>query len=151
MDALLFALVWLAHTSVLGGLALVLPRIVGMSSPRWLAGWWAAAAGTVVLLPVAVAWYVPRGSGAGAEPIASAISSIVAVVPSSPPSSGGVNWWALAGGVWLVGVLARLAWLMVGHRRLRAARCGDAVPGRRQGQDRRDPDAAALLLQGGVG
>ena len=121
-------LLWIAHSTALAAVAIVLPRLTRLRSPRWMAAWWGVAAVASVLLPVVLAALPDREAGsAGAVAVTMAVrTTATAIAPAldAPTLLAGV-WLALA---WAVGCLIRLGWLAVGRERLRRlARSGERV------------------------
>ena len=123
MSALTFAVTWVVHSTVLGLVALLLPAIFRLRDPRGLASWWGYSACGIVVLPLLPLFLpsqpaVPMPVTALVETTTAAIGPMLAAAPTLSPVTG-------LGVVWVGGALARLVWLIVGHRRLRRlAACG---------------------------
>ena len=126
MSAWAFAVTWVLHSTVLGLVALSLPAIFRLRDPRVLASWWGYSVGGIVLLPV-LPLFLPRQPAAPmpvttfVETTTAALGPMLAAAPTLSPM-------AWLGTLWATGALARLAWLVIGHRRLRRlAACGMPV------------------------
>ena len=126
MSAWAFAVTWVLQSTVLGLVALSLPAIFRLRDPRVLASWWGYSVGGIVLLPV-LPLFLPRQPAAPmpvttfVETTTAALGPVLAAAPTLSPM-------AWLGTLWATGALARLAWLVIGHRRLRRlAACGMPV------------------------
>lgn len=117
MTPVVFVIVWLAQATVLGLIALALPRLVRMREPWRLESWWAWGALGVVVLPVLPT--VLPGRPATPPALATFVDSTsvgVAARADVPGSLSALDGLFL---VWACGAVLRLAWLVAGQRRLR--------------------------------
>jgi TonB family protein len=116
MTLLTTAFLWLLQSTAAGLVALALPRLFRLTSPRWLTAWWSVVAGAVVLLPLAIA-LVPDAPAGQAVVSAVVESTAAALVPAAPVLVIPIGVLLLVG--WIAGALARVGWLLMGARRLR--------------------------------
>ncbi len=117
MSVSTFVVTWVLHSTVLGLIALALPVLFRLRDPKALVSWWGGTAGIVVLLPL-VPLLLP-GRTSHATGVATFVEqTTVAIGPAlaAPPAFSPAAWLA---GLWVLGVAARLGWLIAGHRRLR--------------------------------
>lgn len=128
MSPYAFAVTWAVQATLLGLVALVLPRLFRVRQPSLLESWWGVGALGVVLLPVLPVLLPSRG-GQGAPPalVSFVESTTVAfsTVADAPSLLSPLAWLAV---VWVFGVVVRLAWLVAGQGRLaRLAASGQVV------------------------
>ena len=117
MSASTFVVTWVLQSTLLGLVALLLPPIFRMRDPKALVSWWGSAAGGIVLIPLMPLWLprqpaVPMPVTTFVETTTAALGPVLAAAPTLSP----VAWLAT---LWAAGALARLTWLIIGHRRLR--------------------------------
>ncbi len=145
MSPYAFVATWIVHGTVLGLCVLLLPRLFRITDSRQLMWWWGANVVAVVLAPLFPLLLPVTGSRLA--PLTTFVeSATIAVVSASPTASGPSASMVLASG-WALGAAARIAWLVVGHRRLMRrlagasfvdddpalARARSLVPGRGRG------------------
>lgn len=121
MAPVAFALVWVVHTTLLGVVALGVPRLFRMRYPASLVRWWGYASFAVVALPLMPLVLPPTSAPAVAGAVF--VDSTQALLDTAPGAS--ARGWMVSplvvlAALWTLGAVARLFWLVSGHRRLRA-------------------------------
>ncbi|BCS33033.1 hypothetical protein TBR22_A22580 [Luteitalea sp. TBR-22] len=126
MSAYAFVAAWLIQSTVLGAVALALPAACRIRVPRMLTAWWLGNSVAVVLMPLVQA-FLPRRAPLP-TPVTSFVDATTAAFEPALPVATGWTPLTVLLGVWALGVVARLAWLRLGHHRLSSlADRGDVV------------------------
>ncbi|MGI8672041.1 MAG: M56 family metallopeptidase, partial [Luteitalea sp.] len=127
MSALAFVLSWVAHSTALALVALLMPRLFGVRHPGLLVFWWQGGAAGVVLLPLIPLLLPlrPTGSGNAVDTSVERGANMLAPKVHTTQNTSKATLLAL---LLLIGVAVRLGWLVAGQRHLtRLAAAGTPV------------------------
>jgi TonB family protein len=119
MSPYAFVAAWLMQSTFLGVVALALPALCRIRQSAVLTPWWFQSAISVALMPLLSLLVSPRRPGLP-TPLTSFVDATTAALQPALPAQPGLPPLVWLLGVWMLGVLARVAWLRIGHRRLSA-------------------------------